>query len=287
MKPILVHVHVYYDYLWDEISECIKNLSSYDYDLRVTIVNDDANLIKRIKTVFPHASIAVVPNLGFDIGPFIYVINSVDLSDYSYIIKLHTKRNILRRDSLYWFYGTKWREALLNFIKSSQNVNKVIFQMESNPKIGMHGPNIAIFNKYCDDGKAQIETSSFLRKNGLKACHYKFVAGAMFIVKSELLKKITDLKLTQEDFQYSDKSHNSCQLAHVIERFFGYTVYSQGYRVCDCTSNPIISNLILLINILRRFVFTKVISFRVTSRNKFLVKLLFVPILAIPLKKNK
>lgn len=43
---------------------------------------------------FKNADFYVVPNLGFDLGPFVYALDKVNLSDYSYVIKLHTKRDI-------------------------------------------------------------------------------------------------------------------------------------------------------------------------------------------------
>lgn len=287
MKPILVHVHVYYDYLWDELSQCIKNISGYSYDLYVTLPEGKDELQKKIKAEYPDCVIRFVPNLGFDIGPFVEVIKSVNLSDYSYVIKLHTKRDILRRDSLFWFYGARWRNALLGFIRSTDSFHHVINLMESEPKIGMHGPSMAIINKYSDDNKAYKATADFISSHNLPKRNYSFVGGAMFVVRSEVLNDVLALNLSLNDFQDSDQTHNTCQLAHMIERFFGYAVYSQGYIIADCTTNPVISKLIVIANVLRRFIFTSVFSFRVTRKNKFLVKFLHIPVLAIPLKKKQ
>lgn len=42
MKPILVHIHVYYTELWKELESCLHNLVAYPCEIYVTYVKDDA-----------------------------------------------------------------------------------------------------------------------------------------------------------------------------------------------------------------------------------------------------
>ena len=126
MKKILVHLHLYYPEFYKELENCILNLEpKYDFDLFVTIPETNLNLKPQILSTFPNAKVQVVENIGYDIYPFIKVIQGVNLDDYSYVIKLHTKRNInkLKYDyvSIYknkWFGESNWREGLITFIKS-------------------------------------------------------------------------------------------------------------------------------------------------------------------------
>lgn len=286
MKPILVHVHIYYEFLWPELKACLKNLEDYPHHIIVTLVNENKELIDDILSSFPNAKIKVVENLGFDLGPFINVINEVNLDDYSYVIKLHTKRDIPTKDSFAWFAGPRWRNALLKFIKTKEIFKKVLNAFEINPDIGMHGPNISTFNKRCDDHVAYNDTNGFIQSKGLLLMRYKFVAGTMFMVRAPLLKLLQNLKLTQKDFEIPDNSHEGCQLAHKIERFCGYLVISQGKKIVDCTTNVFLSKTIYALLNLRKIIMTSILTIRITKKNKLLIKVLKIPVMAIPLKKK-
>ena len=84
MKKLLVHLHLYYPEIYKELENCILNLSpEYDFDLFVTIPETNLNLKPQILSTFPNAKVQVVENIGYDIYPFIKVIQGVNLDDYS------------------------------------------------------------------------------------------------------------------------------------------------------------------------------------------------------------
>lgn len=286
MKTILVHIHIYYEFLWPELKSCLKNIEDYNHQIVVTLVKENLKLQEDILSSFPNAKIEIVENLGFDLGPFIHVLNEVNLDDYSYVIKLHTKRDIPTKESFAWFAGPRWRNALLKFIKTKENFKKVVNAFESNPDIGMHGPNISTFNKLCDDHVAYKETNNFISSFGLPHMKYKFVAGTMFMVRASLLKLLLNLNLTQKDFEIPDDSHEGCQVAHKLERFCGYLVINQGKKIVDCTTNIFLSKTIYALLNLRKIVMTSIFTIRITKKNKLLIKVLKIPVLAIPLKKK-
>ena len=70
MKKLAVHLHLYYTEQLPEILKYLRNLNKIEYDLFVTIVKDDQNVITQLKTFNPQAKIWVVENRGYDIGPF-------------------------------------------------------------------------------------------------------------------------------------------------------------------------------------------------------------------------
>src|SRR5574344_607583 len=286
MKPILVHVHIYYEFLWPELKSCLKNIDGYTHQIVVTLVKENPKLQEDILSSFPNAKIEIVENLGFDLGPFIHVLNEVNLDDYSYVIKLHTKRDIPTKESFAWFAGPRWRNALLKFIKTKENFKKVINAFETNPDIGMHGPNISTFNKLCDDHVAYKDTNNFISSFKLPIMRYKFVAGTMFMVRAPLLKLLLKLNLNQKDFEIPDDTHEGCQLAHKLERFCGYLVINQGKKIVDCTTNVFLSKTIYALLNLRKIVMTSIFTIRITKKNKLLIKVLKIPVLAIPLKKK-
>ena len=96
MKPILVHCHIYYPEMWDELKVCIKNITPFPYDMFVTMVEEHSEIISDIKTTFSNAKIEIVENRGYDVGPFVHMINNVDLDQSSYVVKIHTKRDLKR-----------------------------------------------------------------------------------------------------------------------------------------------------------------------------------------------
>lgn len=287
MKPILVHVHIYYKFLYEELKSCLDSLKGYDHKLVITLVENDAEFINKIITDLPHANVEVVPNLGFDLGPFVHVINTEDLDNYSYVIKLHTKRDIPTKEDFAWFAGPRWRNALLKFIRTPEIFSDVVKILENNPKIGMHGPNVATFNRKSDDHHAQRVVNAFLEKRGLKKLRYNFIGGTMFMVRASILKFIKDLNITQQDFEIPDDTHEGCQMAHIFERLCGYMVFSQGYKIVDCTSSVFVSRLIYGLltvkNIIQRTVFTV----RITKKNKLLIKVLKIPVFAMKLKDKE
>ncbi len=286
MKKILVHVHVFYENLYPELKACLLNLKDYNCDYFFTFVKENKELESDIKSTFKNVKVEIVKNLGFDLGPFVHVLNEVNLDEYSYVIKLHTKRDIPLNGRKYWYSGSGWRDALLKFIKNKDVLDKVIERLEKNPKVGMHGPNICTFNKKTDEHDTSKVVLKYFRKNNLKVSKYKFVAGTMFIVRAPLLKFIQNLNVTQDYFESPDLSHEGCQKAHIFERLCGYTVTRQGFKIVDCTYSVVWSQFLYFLINLKKFLQASIVTVRVTKNNKFLVKVLRIPVFAIKLKDN-
>lgn len=112
---ILVYVHIYYHDMWEELENYIKNLKKITYvsfDMIVTVVKDDPKLFDAIKKFKADTRIIKVLNKGYDLGPFIEILNKIDINVYDYLIKLHTKRNISYYFELNHFVltGNRWRK---------------------------------------------------------------------------------------------------------------------------------------------------------------------------------
>ena len=277
-KPFLVHVHIYYTDMYEEIKESLSSISGYKYDLFFTFVKEYEELFSKIKNDFPSAKIEVVDNLGFDVGPFIHILNSVDLDKYSYIIKVHTKRNLSSKSKFGINSGSKWRMSLLSFLKDKSTFNNIISRLEKNDKIGMHGSNKLIFNKYTDPRQTRNACIDFLKQNNLPVLDFNFVAGTMFVVKAELFKELVNLSYTIKDFESPDLSHEGCQLAHVYERLFGYFVAKKDKQIVDCTTNMFFSSIQYYFVNFVRVVTPYIFSIRLTKRNVLLIKVFKIPV---------
>ncbi|MGN0915116.1 MAG: rhamnan synthesis F family protein [Succinivibrio sp.] len=286
MKKILVHVHIYYKNLYEELKECLLNLKDHDHEIFFTFVKRDLEVEKDIEKTFKNAHILEVDNLGFDVGPFVHVLNQVNLKDYSYVIKIHTKRDVPSKNPFDPYAGANWRNNLLKFIKTKRVFEKVLLNLETHPEIGMHGSNLSIFNRMSDEHRAFREFKAFLATHNLPEKKYKFVGGTMFMARAEIFELIKQIGFSQKDFESPDLSHEGCQKAHLFERFFGYLSASSGYSIVDCTYNIGYSKFLYVLLNIRKFIFSQIFMVRVTKKNKLLVKILKIPVLAIRLKKQ-
>lgn len=285
MKKILVHLHLYYPEYYAELEQYILNLlPAYDFDLFVTIPEQNTKLSPKILQSFPNAKIEIVENLGFDIYPFIKVVQSVNLDDYSYLIKLHTKRDInFYLFSLFknkWFGGSSWREGLLEFIKSKKNIIKVITYLNEHEHVGMHGGQAYILNQFTDDKNAKIAVKKFLNHDS-----YKYVAGAIFIAKANIFKLLQTRNINSSKFELSDHTHQNVQFAHLMERYLGYCVTSNNLIRQDCITSKIKCLFISIHKYLAQLSNSFVLSVRITKKQKLLIKFFKIPIYNRKIKK--
>lgn len=241
---ILVHVHVYYVDMWDELRSYLENLDTLkcSYDLFVTTVSEDEALITKIRHFHPDAQIRKVANRGYDVWPFISVLNEVDLSQYSYIIKLHTKRDNFTDPEPGWtikspynLYGKRWREHLLSFMKKD-NLEKCFQAFEEDSQLGMINCYRVIVPSFHKTEAKLLEVQQgaekLLEKVNLTLRVCRYIKGTMFIARASLLQKIKEMGLTLNDFPPPDPEH-TINIAHHLELALGSVVVAQGYKVED------------------------------------------------------
>lgn len=282
MKPIFVCVHVYYTEMWNELSSCIKNIT-VPFDLVITMVKRDVAFENMVKKDFPNAKILVVENRGFDVGPFIQVLNETNLDNYSYIIKLHSKRNfecyILNG---YNMGGARWRKYLLDFISSKRNFNTILNVFSHNNKVGMVS-NHKVIKK---DKKISIcvkeKCIELSQKMNLPLTKFEYVCGTMFMVRADLFNVLKKLNISINDFEIP-RSHRDGQLAHVFERMFGFIVLAQGYNISDAFTPKYIQ---FFERIFFRF-FNFLFLYKITSNGKLLIKICKIPVFNKTLKGTK
>lgn len=235
-KKILVVVHVYYLDQLDVLIECLGNIT-LTYDLYVTSDIKNKKIIsEKIQKEKPDFNFIESENLGYDIWPFIKVINNVDLSKYDYIIKIHTKRDMPGilpcplGNGYFVGPGDTWRKNLLAFISTKENLQKCINILQKD-SVGMcarynliHG--MANHCGVIDSAKKHYPNYIF----GLN--DFSFVAGTMFISKIEPIQLIKDMNILIDLFEKPTADHKT-QFAHVIERSIGESVYKLGMKIVD------------------------------------------------------
>lgn len=200
------------------------------YDLIVTHVLDLKEVEGDIKKFKSDVFFVRVPNRGFDIGAFVHVLNLVDLSNYEYIVKLHTKRTMGR-----FIYrglnlsGDSWRNRLVSFISSPEQFNRClsIFQMRSDVGMIAHHELITPIDED-EDTYSMERQKRIISDRGWEYIPYYFVAGTMFMARSECFILLAK-EFTIHDFPTSERGVQ--QLAHVLERLIGYFVYREHYVI--------------------------------------------------------
>ena len=266
MKQILVHVHIFYHHLWKELIDCVNNITQ-PIDLYVTISGKQSKLVEKITSICPEAKIIICENKGFDIAPFLKVLNDVNLDDYDYIVKIHSKR-----DCEYAAYingkkliGSKWRDLLLSPIKTKENWEKSLNLFEDS-KVGMVAEGVLILNKTRDcPGNLCDKCIDFCGKLGLSFVNSDFVAGTMFVAKANLFKC---LQHQEKLFDFSQDN-----LPYICERLFGAIVSAQGLKIKALNDDMINVKLYRLLSMVGRFFFYKKVSSK-----KVLIKVFKIPV---------
>ncbi len=230
MKPILVHVHIFYPSIWPELRHCLKNIAPHPYKLHVTLVKPNPELEADIAEHFPGATIELVENAGYDVLPFLHVLQNVNPDDYSYIIKLHTKRNC-ENNTFRDFSGSMWREHLLAFLSSPERFRSHLNAFEENPRIGMQADYHLLVKRDIYDQQCKKMRRAWLSAHRLPNIHFEFVAGSMFIARASLLKILLDYEWKESEFRGA--YDHTAQMSQVVERLFGYFIFLQGYLISD------------------------------------------------------
>lgn len=274
MVRVAVHLHLFYLEQLDDLLSRLQNLSDYPYDLFVTMVENSAEAKKKILAFKADAKIWSVPNLGYDIGPFVDFLHRINLDEYDFILKIHTKRT--QSDTGCFFKGHRfnmwvWREMLLDATISKKAVKKAIALFKGNDNIGMIGSDYILTDEIWAYDIVEANIATEMANIGLKMPKDKhFVAGTMFWVRAKLLKPFLAYKI--EDFTISDKQIHDKTLAHVLERMFGFAVNAQGYIIKGVHYKTFY--MAFMRDSVKRFLFQK----KVTNAGYLMIKICKIPV---------
>ena len=221
--------------------EKLKNIQGCDRDLYVTINENNEESSKKILEFKPDAKIIQVENLGYDVLPFIKVIRSVNIENYDYVLKIHTKntrKNCNIQDFRYngkHLKDTFWRDELLSaLINTKKRFSKNIGILSQDSNIGM------IINKtFFMNLRDYIPEETYLldelkTRLNINSSYNKFLAGTMFIIKADILNKVINSDLNDNDFVIDKEIYNTGSkgtTAHVIERIFTLLTDEMGYKI--------------------------------------------------------
>lgn len=234
MVDFLVHIHVFYEEMWQELKEHLTCLNSHSSEIWITVPNGSMIQEPHILQDFPGAHILHVDNRGYDIAPFVEVLKRVDLSQFRYCIKLHTKRDMPAPAHVGCVdvSGSKWRRLMLSFLKKD-NLARTLQAFENDEKLGMVGHHALICKKEPEDRCAWNQSRQWIQMlTPSPAPHTpKFIAGSMFICRAPLMAKYREI-LADAAFETPSREHPST-ISHAAERLLGHIITAAGYDIRD------------------------------------------------------
>ncbi len=228
---ILVVLHLFYPEQWVKIKEYLMTFGGCAFDLKVTIPEGytDEATITDIREFSPGAEIITLPNIGYDVAPFIQVLNTVDLNQYDLVYKLQSKGiNVPAR----YLYGQEfcfkdWFLNLYRGIFGLFRTRRIIKMFETDAELGL----VAAQNLIVEDPSYKKHfTSDIAASYGISLNpNYRYVAGTCFAARSSALMKIKELGLQLSDFEVTKRGEFST--AHAFERIICAIVENAGYRM--------------------------------------------------------
>lgn len=233
---VAVHCHLFYTSMWAEIRSYLENLSDINYDLFITINEDRKYIISQIKEFNSQARIFIVENRGYDVGPFIYFLHQIDLQNYDFILKIHTKNtnvNSWIKLNHSYFESKDWFRFLIKPLLGSkkQVLKNLQYLSDEKKRIGMIGSKHLITSNNNDSIKVLQQVENVFEKMKIKCpSQICFVAGTMFWIKSSLLNDIKK-HFQLSDFLPTNSRIKDGTLAHAMERVFGCLCLSKKYRI--------------------------------------------------------
>ncbi len=282
-RKIAVHLHIFYEDQIDKMLFYVSNIwhnSKVIPDLFITI--NDESITKKLKESSIKTNIYVVPNKGHDVAPFLYVLNKINLNDYDYIIKIHTKNSKKSecKDLCYSMSnGHIWSETMLDALLKKDSINRNLLAFENDKNLGMIGAASLIVEEKKFEDEVLHGIPREVKRIGISIPKaIKFVAGNMFMVRSKLLKSIQESQYTFDDFEES-KNVKDGTLAHILERIFGAAVLAQGYKIkgFDWNLKWFLQEILFK---LRFFLFTQ----KITNNERRIIKICKIPVYS---KQNK
>ena len=230
---LLVIFHVYYHDRVDYFINKLKNIKGCRWDFVATYSEYSAETEAKLKAFKPDVRLIEVENVGYDVWPFIKVLETVDMSRYEYLMKIHTKRDIDKKTIINRIrldrYG--WRELLVEAMLKSPMRFRRCMSILKRKDVGMvccYELLKKLDNILPEDTwqlKEEAERVS-IRIDGPYFC-----AGTMFMARVDAMKKIMNAGLDVNSWDRKSKSDSIGTLAHVYERLVCFAVWDAGYRI--------------------------------------------------------
>lgn len=240
-NKIAVLLYLYDTALWDEYKKLLTPISD-NIDLFLALSkdnfrNNNLSIIEDANNNFSLADSIICVNKGADIGPFLKQIQKLDENTYPIFIKLHSKNSLWGE-----YKNISWRSLLVHSLIGSQEIFQQNIYLMNNKNIGTIGNTGLLLGRdkegfntelifYILHKHMNIPIEQIARQD------LSFLAGSIFMSKTSIFKKyftnnIIDqlYNLFPEGLVYDNKNG---QIAHSLERIFGYIINISDYQFAN------------------------------------------------------
>lgn len=218
-----IAIHAYYPDVLDEILAYVKQLRVGDFHLWVTTTPENETVVRDKLSRLAHpAEIAVYPNRGRDVLPFLETLPRILAAGCETIIKVHTKKSTHRHD------GNSWLHVCLEKLLSLKAVTAMRQSARRDTDTGIWGPKEYIVPMSYFWGSNEDRTKTLAMRLGVQPdslSDIPFLAGTMFTCRREVLWLVNALRLNADDFE-QEQGQLDGTMAHAVERIFGVAARS-------------------------------------------------------------
>lgn len=182
-------------------------------------------------------------NYGVDISPFLEQMYHLDAMEYPYFIKLHSKNSKIGTYNHVDWGTVLWDSVIGNATSLLQNIHIL-----EQPNIGAITQPLLIFNNQELNNSQKISVlCDYLNIDYNRIKNTRFMAGSIFMSKTQLFKNILDNKykyidllLSTETGKVDDRNYVNGTFCHAMERIFGYLITYQKYKIHGSSLYPIL-----------------------------------------------
>lgn len=223
---VALHIHAYYPDLLPDIINRLE-LNKIRPDLFIS-VKDELSLQQTREILSGYVGdivdIKVTPNIGRNIGPLLTAFGKQLIDNYDFIGHLHTKKSLdIGNHDFVAIWNNFLLENLLGGNFGGQMMDVIISTMVGNKNLDIVFPD----DPYAVSWNANIliaEQIALKLDISKLPQEFNFPVGAMFWIRSSLLKRFVDLGYSWEDYPSEPLSYDGTML-HALERLFGAIVF--------------------------------------------------------------
>lgn len=238
---VAVVVHLYYIDSWESISEKLKMIATFPFDIFVSLPSQSIDFKQTIQKTFPNAFVYESPNRGRDVLPFIAIANALYAKGYKHVLKLHSKKSTHRND------GDDWMSTILDaLIPSQPTLQTGIIEALKDSKTGLIGPKGQYVSLRVNFEANGTHMTNIVKKIYSKQqAHdilqvnrevYGFFAGTMFWVNLESIKPLMSKIATVRRFE-TEAGQIDATFAHALERLFCVIPEIEGKTIYEVDAN--------------------------------------------------
>lgn len=226
---IAIVAHCYYERGFGLLSPYLANVPKNAVLYISTDTEAKADYLRAEAAVlgFAGTCVRVLPNAGWDIGPFVAGFRDA-LLRHELILKVHVKMST--NTESHWV--KIWRDLLYDSLMGSKShVNGILRQLEENPRLGLLAPPTfqaisEVSQKYNARNMKKILRHFNFQLSPRDAID--FPVGSMFWARQAALRPLLDIGLDFRDFEKTDPSRRDGTFAHAVERSFFYSCHAAG-----------------------------------------------------------